>query len=243
MANGFTTLRLGLLFVLVGLASAGSPTMQMAGAPLLAVLFILDGVDGYVARRRNEATEFGALYDIAADRLVEYALWIVACDLGFVAVWVPILFCTRGVLVDLIRTHFARHGQTPFGMMHTRLGRWLVAGRFMRIGYAAVKMFAFGWVFLILPIPELYPSLWRQWASPALVVLNVLVASAVVLCVARGVPVIVDAVLALRASETPNTRAEADPAPETRRLATRTAGTPPVVRPGAAHADRVTAGD
>ncbi|MEP0847493.1 MAG: CDP-alcohol phosphatidyltransferase family protein [Phycisphaerae bacterium] len=243
MANGFTTLRLGLLFVLVVLASAGPPALQLAGAPLLAVLFILDGVDGYVARRRNEATEFGALYDIAADRLVEYVLWIVACDLGFVAVWVPILFCTRGVLVDLIRTHFARHGQTPFGMMHTRLGRWLVAGRFMRIGYAAVKMLAFGWIFLLLPIPELYPSAWRQWASPALAVLNALVGLAAVLCVARGVPVIVDAVLALRASRGSGAPSEVRPASEAHRRGARPAGAPPIVRHGAARPDGVTAGE
>lgn len=198
MANLLTTLRLALLFVFVGMSYAAAPTWQLAAAPLLAVIFILDGVDGYVARRRNEQTEFGALYDIAADRVVEYVLWIVAAHLGLAPVWAAIIFCTRGVLVDVVRTHFARRGQTPFGMMHTRLGRWLVSGRLMRVTYAALKMTAFGWIFGTRALAALDPDRWGAWAAVEWVTLS-LVTAAVCLCVVRGVPVLIDAMLAVRA--------------------------------------------
>ena len=42
----------------------------------------LDGVDGYVARKRNETSVFGSIFDIAIDRVVENVLWVVLADLG-----------------------------------------------------------------------------------------------------------------------------------------------------------------
>jgi phosphatidylglycerophosphate synthase len=38
-----------------------------AGAALLALILVLDGVDGVVARRRGEASSFGAMFDMESD--------------------------------------------------------------------------------------------------------------------------------------------------------------------------------
>ncbi|NIR60913.1 MAG: CDP-alcohol phosphatidyltransferase family protein [Gammaproteobacteria bacterium] len=195
MANLITTIRFGLLFVLVVMAYRLDPIWQLVNAPLLALIFALDGVDGYVARRRGEESLFGSIFDIAADRVVENVLWIVMVDLGFVPVWVAIVFITRGFLVDSIRSQAGKSGGTPFGMMRSVLGRWLVGGRFMRITYAVAKMLAFGWIFLIQPWPSVFPTLWASGAETFTLVKEVLVYLAVILCIARGLPVVVEFVI------------------------------------------------
>lgn len=198
MANLVTTIRLLLLFVLVVMAYQAPPLWQLANVFLVALIFALDGLDGHIARKRGEASLFGAVFDIAADRVVENVLWLVLTHLGFVPVWVGIVFITRSFLVDSIRSHGASLGKTPFGMMHSRVGRFLVAGRGMRVAYALAKALAFGWIFLVQPWPALFPQFWATWASVVTTVTQALVLIAVALCIVRGVPVLAEFALTER---------------------------------------------
>ena len=95
MANLITLSRFLLLFVLVALAVQAPPTWQLVDAPLLVLIITLDGIDGYVARRRGEASAFGSIFDIVVDRVVENVLWIVLAYLSLVPPWVAIVFITR----------------------------------------------------------------------------------------------------------------------------------------------------
>ena len=195
MANLITTARFALLFVLVALAYGAPPEWQLLDAPLLVLIIVLDGVDGYVARKRGEVTAFGAIFDVAVDRVVEIVLWVVLADLELVPIWVAIVFVTRGSLVDSIRYAAMSGGQTPFGMMRTGWGQFLVAGRFMRGFYGALKATTFGWIFLIQPLPRLAPELWAAWSAPIGLITAALVYAAVTLCLARGIPVLVEFVM------------------------------------------------
>ncbi|RMF85439.1 MAG: CDP-alcohol phosphatidyltransferase family protein [Nitrospirae bacterium] len=192
MANLITTLRFCLLYLLVALAYEAPPAWQLVDAPLCLGIFLLDAVDGYVARRRGEASLFGAVFDIAVDRVVENVLWLVLADLDRVPVWVAILFLTRGFLVDSIRSQGAARGETPFGMMRSRLGRWLVAGRTMRAAYGVVKAACFAWLLLLQPLPAVAPALWGRWQGPFTAAAEALVALAVLFTLARGLPVVVE---------------------------------------------------
>ena len=117
MANLITTIRFALLFVLVASAYFATATWQLLNAPLLLLIIALDGVDGYVARRRGETSAFGAIFDIAVDRVVENVLWVVLAHLDLVPVWVAIVFITRGSIVDSIRYAAISGGKTAFGMI------------------------------------------------------------------------------------------------------------------------------
>jgi CDP-diacylglycerol--glycerol-3-phosphate 3-phosphatidyltransferase len=192
MANLVTSLRLALLFVLVWMALEAPPQWQLANAPLLVVIFVLDGVDGWIARNKHEESLFGSIYDIAADRVVENVLWVVLAQLGFVPVWVALVFIARGILVDAVRSVGAAQGRSPFSLTTSALGRFLVGGRFVRAAYAALKASTFGWVFLLQPWAALEPELWALWQPRLEMVTGVLVYAAVALCLARGVPVLVE---------------------------------------------------
>ena len=107
MANLLTLTRFLLLFVLVVMAYEAPPVVQQIDVLLLILIIALDGLDGYVARKRGETSMFGSVFDIAVDRVVENVLWIVLADLNLVPIWVAIVFITRSLLVDTIRGHAA----------------------------------------------------------------------------------------------------------------------------------------
>jgi CDP-diacylglycerol---glycerol-3-phosphate 3-phosphatidyltransferase len=200
MANLITVGRLGLLFLVIALIYWGNVTVITICMPLLAIVFAGDGVDGWVARRRGTTSQFGAVFDIAGDRIVENALWIAFADLDLIPVWVPLLVMTRGFVVDGLRSMSYAEGMTAFGernMMRSDLTRWLTAGRFMRGLYGYAK--ALGFVFLAGleayrhhdTTDTLIGSLYGQdlfrlagWLC---------VWGAVALTVIRGLPVVVDA--------------------------------------------------
>jgi CDP-diacylglycerol--glycerol-3-phosphate 3-phosphatidyltransferase len=164
---------------------------------LTIVIFISDGLDGYIARKRNEASLFGALFDIAGDRITELTLWIVAADNDLVPIWVPLVFIIRGVIVDTIRSSKAlAQGVTPFALMSSPVGKFLVAGRFMRVFYAIVKACAFSGLALLLPFPAVLPAVWTQVGGLLAGLTYFFVYLAVLLCVIRGVPVIAEFVYA-----------------------------------------------
>jgi CDP-diacylglycerol--glycerol-3-phosphate 3-phosphatidyltransferase len=197
MANLLTLSRLLLLIVVATLFYATNPLAQFANFPLIILMFATDALDGYFARKRHEASLFGALFDIAGDRVVELTLWVVAADRDLVPIWVPIVFIARGVIVDTIRAGgAAASGETPFGLMQSRLGKFIVAGKFMRSFYAVLKAAAFCGLAVLAPFPVLFPEFWADIGAFWTAFTYGCVYVAVVVCVLRGLPVVVEFVYA-----------------------------------------------
>jgi CDP-diacylglycerol--glycerol-3-phosphate 3-phosphatidyltransferase len=199
MANLITLSRLLLLIVVVVIAYRPPGLLQLINVPLVILVFLTDGIDGYVARKRHETSQFGAMFDIAGDRIVELTLWIVLAHLTLVPVWVPLVFVVRGTIVDAIRaSQTGSRRESPFALMETALGTWLVAGRFMRALYAVIKATTFCWLLLLQPLPVLAPETWREFGAIGAAIGQGLVLIAVVLCLVRGLPVIVEFVYSER---------------------------------------------
>jgi CDP-diacylglycerol--glycerol-3-phosphate 3-phosphatidyltransferase len=192
MANLITLVRFVLLFPLIVMAYSAPPPWQLIDAPLLVLIVALDGLDGYVARKRHEATVFGSIFDVAIDRVVEIVLWVVLADLDLVPVWVAIVFIVRGSIVDSIRYAAISKGETAFGMMRTPVGRFIVAGHFMRAFYGVLKAATFAWIFFFQPVPELWPEAWAAWAGTIGAITDILIYACVAVCLARGAPVIIE---------------------------------------------------
>ena len=188
LANTITLARLPLLLLLVALLFVPIRSLQFLGLGLLIILYLMDWFDGYVARLRNEVTEMGAVLDVALDRAVENILWITFMYLGMVPLWVPIVFLVRSFIVDGIRGVALARGKSGFGMMHSPLGRFLVASRFMRAFYGLAKALVFCFLYLThalaLENPEILVTL--HPLNQTLIFL------AVALCILRGIPVILD---------------------------------------------------
>jgi CDP-diacylglycerol--glycerol-3-phosphate 3-phosphatidyltransferase len=193
MANLVTLSRLLLLLVVVALSYVPPTPWQFANFVLIILIFVSDGLDGYVARKRNETSLFGSLFDIAGDRIVELTLWVVAADTDLVRAWVPLVFIWRGVIVDTIRsTNAVAQGMAPFALMRSRFGKFVVASKFVRVLYAVVKASAFCLLALQRPFPQYLPELWSYVGGGVTAFTYSCVYLAVLLCVARGAPVIAE---------------------------------------------------
>jgi CDP-diacylglycerol--glycerol-3-phosphate 3-phosphatidyltransferase len=197
MANLLTLSRLVLLIVVARLFYVESDIAQLSSFFLIIVMYVTDALDGYVARKRNESSLFGSLFDIAGDRIVELTLWIVVADNDLVPIWVPLIFIFRGVAVDTIRAgSAAARGETPFGLMQSKLGKFIVAGKFMRIFYAVIKACAFCGLAALRPLPEVWPWFWSIFGAAWTALTYASVYVSVLLCILRGLPVIIEFVYA-----------------------------------------------
>jgi CDP-diacylglycerol--glycerol-3-phosphate 3-phosphatidyltransferase len=171
----------------------GGPGFQVAAVPLILILLVMDSIDGLVARRTGRVTKLGSALDIAMDRLVEFVLWVCYSDLDLIPVWVPLIVITRGMITDAIRSYALSLGETAFGMMHSRLGRFLVSSRFMRDLYGVVKVAAFVILALVHAMRRGAFSTFADWLPQLYIVGYALTVLSVALCLIRGVPVFFDA--------------------------------------------------
>ena len=200
MANLITVGRLIVMFIVVAMIYFGNVTVIGVSMVLIALVFASDGLDGWVARRRGSTSAFGAVLDIAGDRIVENVLWVLFAALDVIPLWVPFVVMTRGFIVDALRSMSYADGKTAFGentMMRSPITHWLTAGRFMRALFGYAK--AIGFVFLTGYWGSLRGDAPGSWLGDLYDVTAYAVFGwgavwlAVALTVIRGVPVIVDA--------------------------------------------------
>lgn len=138
---------------------------------LTALVISLDALDGILARKLNQTTEFGAKLDIICDRIVELAYWLFFGLTGLINLWVFWFFLIRGLLVD----YLSRKSKVPLG------DSFLRSSRFMRGAYGAAKLLSFS---LLILMP------YYQFANLRLALIISYIT--VVLCFLRAVPVILD---------------------------------------------------
>src|SRR5207244_9381078 len=143
--NKITTLR-----VLVGFAAMalfGNGTWANLAAVVLTVASIaLDALDGHLARKKQMATPLGTQLDILGDRMIENMFFTYFAVVGMVSLWLPVLFFARGAATDFLRGLALKAGHSGWGanaMFETRWGRALVASRWSRGLYAALKCACF----------------------------------------------------------------------------------------------------
>jgi CDP-diacylglycerol--glycerol-3-phosphate 3-phosphatidyltransferase len=194
MANTITLARIPLLIVVALLLYYGSPQVQVITSAIVLFLILMDTLDGIVARRRGEASMLGSKLDIAVDRIVEMVLWVVYANLGLISVAIPIIVIIRGGLVDTIRSFSLIWGETSFGMMQTKWGRWLVGSGFMRSLYGFAKAAAFCLLALALGLRGLWAGGPNEGlAETVWIVAVVLSWISTAICVIRGAPVLLEA--------------------------------------------------
>ena len=99
LVNTITIARILLTFGVIVLFGTHR-TLDITLVFTIALIVILDAVDGLVVRKRNEITETGALLDTIAGRIIENTFWIYFVATQRIPLWMPILVMTRGVLID-----------------------------------------------------------------------------------------------------------------------------------------------
>src|SRR5262245_38038408 len=174
LPNTLTILRIFFVPFLVGIllappwALAENPPIaqtielrEMLGVVLFLAASLTDWLDGWLARRRNQVTELGALLDPIADKLLMCAAFIALVEKEFAPAWMVIIIIGRELAVTGLRSVASTLGivlaASRWGKYKTAsqvvaivlliltnsLTRW---GRYERLAVAAV------WVTMILAV-------------------------------------------------------------------------------------------
>ncbi len=79
-------------------------------AGIFVLLAATDGLDGYLARSRNEVTNFGKFMDPLADKILVAAALLALVELSILPSWVALVILTREFIVSGIRMVAASQG-------------------------------------------------------------------------------------------------------------------------------------
>ncbi len=101
--NALTMLRIVAVPVIVVALLDETKNGDVIAAALFALAALTDGLDGYIARRRQEVTTFGKLMDPLADKLLVIAALIALVSLGRLAAWVAMVIIARELAVTGLR--------------------------------------------------------------------------------------------------------------------------------------------
>jgi len=196
MANIITVARFPLLFIYLGILYYGNQTLMFWDVLLIIIIFNLDSLDGWVARKLNETSLFGSVLDIATDRTLEYVLWVVYAHLGLIPVLVPIIVLIRGTAVDAVRSVRMKSGLSAFDQIQSPLSKFLVSSRFMRAFYGIAK----GAAAALLTLAYALQSNSGPWPNLVYQTGRVFTLLSVCLCVIRGLPVLIEGIKEIQAS-------------------------------------------
>lgn len=85
------------------------PVHQLLAGVVFAVASFTDYLDGYLARKYNLVTSFGAFADPMADKLLVMAAFIMLVAYNVVPAWIVIIIISRELLVTGLRVLLAQY--------------------------------------------------------------------------------------------------------------------------------------
>ena len=196
--NRITLLRVAVGFAAVSLFGRG-PWLNLAAVALTVVSIALDALDGHIARTKKLATPMGAQIDILGDRMIENVYFTYFAVVGMVSLWLPVFFFARGAATDFLRGLAMRAGHSGWGanaMLQTWWGKTLVASRWSRGLYAAMKCLCFCYLGLELALTRGPVALIGELGANAQLVIStgaqVLTWMTAGFCFVRGMPVLLE---------------------------------------------------
>lgn len=110
-----TWLRIAMIPLLVGiyyipLDWISVPVRDTAGAMAFIIAALTDWLDGWLARRWNQTSSFGAFLDPVADKLMVCAALLILLDLGRVDSFIALIIIGREITISALREWMAKIG-------------------------------------------------------------------------------------------------------------------------------------
>lgn len=88
------------------------PILIMVAGVLFIIASITDFLDGFIARKYNQVTDFGKFFDPIADKLLVNSTLIMFAVTEYIPVWMTLILILRDIFIDFIRTILAKKGVT-----------------------------------------------------------------------------------------------------------------------------------
>lgn len=131
---------------------ATAATWAFSAFVLYVLLSATDKVDGDLARKRGEVTDFGKFLDPIADKLLVFSALLLLLDQGFVNVWFVFIILFREFLVSALRMVASASGEViaadQLGKAKTAVTMVSLCGFYIAFFLSSLQSnVLFGWVF------------------------------------------------------------------------------------------------
>ncbi|MEG0133789.1 MAG: CDP-diacylglycerol--glycerol-3-phosphate 3-phosphatidyltransferase [Clostridium sp.] len=110
LANKLTVLRMILVPVFLISAMINTVPADVIALIIFIVASITDKLDGYIARSKNQITNFGKFMDPLADKLLVTCALVLLVEKGIIPAWVVVIIISREFVVSGLRTLAASQG-------------------------------------------------------------------------------------------------------------------------------------
>ena len=132
-----TWLRIAMIPLVVGLfylpeSWVSVPVRDTWAAYAFIIAALTDWFDGWLARRWNQTSAFGAFLDPVADKLMVCAALIVLLNLGRVDAFITLIIIGREITISALREWMAKIGASASVAVH-RLGKFKTAAQMVAI--------------------------------------------------------------------------------------------------------------
>lgn len=103
ISNRLTILRIALVPVMVVFMLTDVPFSAIISASVFLIASLTDCLDGYLARKRNEITNFGKFADPIADKILVLSAFLCLVENNIIPSWSVIIVLAREFVVSAIR--------------------------------------------------------------------------------------------------------------------------------------------
>lgn len=110
-ANKITLVRIAMIPFFVIFALMDGVGFQIAALVLFCAASFTDFLDGYIARKYNQVTDFGKFVDPLADKLLVTAALVIFVGQGLMASWMVFIILAREFIITSLRNVAAAKGQ------------------------------------------------------------------------------------------------------------------------------------
>ena len=136
---------------------------NIAATALFVLVALTDWLDGYLARKLNQTSAFGAFLDPVADKILVCAALLVLLELGRVNALVALVIIGREIAISALREWMAQIGASGSVAVH-RVGKLKTMVQMIAIPFLLYDGLLFG----VIPT-----NLWGTWLIYAAVVLTI----------------------------------------------------------------------
>lgn len=152
LPNLITMSRILLVPVFAFLTLIYPPGLNIPATLVFLLAALTDGLDGYLARSRQEVTRFGQLIDPIADKLLVTAALLALLELGQINTWVALVILGREFSVSGLRMLAAAEGRviaaSKWGKLKTTVQIAAITAFLLGISWAPFLM----WIAVIVTI-------------------------------------------------------------------------------------------
>jgi len=129
---------------------------------------VTDWLDGYLARRWNQTTSFGAFLDPVPDKLMVTAALIVLTEKGLVNPFASLIIIGREITISALREWMAQIGQSKSVAVNI-LGKVKTVSQIIAIPFMLFNGVLFGWFHTV------NVGRWLIWVAAVITLLSMVV--------------------------------------------------------------------